>query len=105
MFAIISHKNNQYKVSVDSVLDLPMTEYDKKDNKIVFESVLLVADGDNITVGKPEVAGAKVIAEVIEEYKTKKIKVFKFHSKKHYTRTAGHRSLALKVKIKQIETK
>lgn len=82
-----------------------MTEYDEKDKEIIFESVLLVADGDKITIGEPEVVGAKVIAEVIEEFKTRKVKVFKFHSKKHYTRTAGSRSAVLKVKINKIETK
>lgn len=105
MFAIFSYKNNQYKVSPDQVINFPMVSYDEKDGKLTFDSVLLVADGDKITVGTPEVKGARIDASVVSKARTKKVKVFKFRAKKRYKRTAGSRTDYLKVKINKIEIK
>jgi large subunit ribosomal protein L21 len=105
MFAIISYKNNQYKVKEGQTINLPMTEYDEKSKKITFDSVLLFADDDKISIGDPEVKGAKVEAEILSAERTKKIKVFKFRAKKRYKRTAGSRTDYLKVMINKIELK
>lgn len=70
--------------------------------KAEFE-VLLLIDGDNTKVGTPNVAGAKVHADVVEETKGEKIKVLKFKAKKRVKRLTGHRQHYTLVKITKIE--
>jgi large subunit ribosomal protein L21 len=55
------------------------------------DRVLLIADGDNITSGKPVVEGARVLATVQKNGKGEKVIVFKFKSKTRYRRKNGHR--------------
>jgi large subunit ribosomal protein L21 len=64
--------------------------------------VLLLADGENITVGKPYVEGARVMATVKQNGKGDKIIVFKYKAKVRYRRKNGHRQLFTKVNIDKI---
>ena len=64
--------------------------------------MLLIADGDNITVGKPLVDGARVMATVKQNGKGDKIIVFKYKSKVRYRRKNGHRQLFTKLNIDKI---
>jgi large subunit ribosomal protein L21 len=66
--------------------------------------VLLVADGDDVTVGQPLVAGARVVAEVIEHGRGPKIIVFKYKNKTRYRRKTGHRQGYTRLAIRQILT-
>ena len=59
--------------------------------KIAFERVLATLDGDSPTFGMPYVKGARVEATVLENFKDKKLIVFKYRRKKHYKRKNGHR--------------
>ncbi|MDA0822208.1 MAG: 50S ribosomal protein L21 [Proteobacteria bacterium] len=58
---------------------------------VEFAEVLLLRDGENVEVGTPHIAGAKVTAKVIEHGRGKKVKIIKFRRRKHYRRQAGHR--------------
>ena len=71
-------------------------------DKVELDKVLLVADGEKVTVGKPLVEKAKVVAEAIDEGKSKKIIVFKYKPKVRYRRKIGHRQLYTTLAIKQI---
>ena len=53
--------------------------------------VLLIADGDKVTVGKPVIDGARVLATVKQNGRGKKIIVFKYKPKVRYRRKSGHR--------------
>lgn len=64
--------------------------------------MLLVNDGDRLAVGAPHVAGAKVVASVVDEGKGKKIIVFKYKRKVRYRRKLGHRQPYTELKIEQI---
>ena len=64
--------------------------------------MLLIADGDNITVGKPTIDGAIVFATSKGEAKNKKIVVFKYKSKVRYRKKTGHRQLQTKLTIDKI---
>jgi len=64
--------------------------------------VLLVADGEDVTVGRPTVAGARVIAEVVEHSREKKIVVFKYKAKTRYRKKIGHRQAYTRLAIRQI---
>ena len=66
------------------------------------DKVLAVVDGDDAKFGTPYVAGAKITATVVEEVKGDKVKVFKFHRRKGYRRTQGHREKYTKITINTI---
>ncbi len=70
--------------------------------EVVLPDVLLVATDGAIEVGKPTVAGAKVVAEILKHARGKKIRVYKYKKKKGYQRTVGHRSEFTFVKVKSI---
>lgn len=70
--------------------------------KVELDKVLLIADGEKVTVGAPTVAGAKVIATSKGDGKAKKIIVFKFKNKTHYTKKQGHRQGFTKLTVDQI---
>lgn len=103
MFAIISYKGNQYKVypNTDCRIDLIA---DEKDSKISFSDVMLISDDSKTTVGEPYIKGATVEAEIQSNIAGKKVGVFKFHSKKRYTRNLGHRQKYTIVKIIKINS-
>ena len=64
--------------------------------------MLLIADGDNLTVGKPTIDGAIVFATAKGEDKDKKIVVFKYKSKVRYRNKTGHRQLHTRLTIDKI---
>jgi large subunit ribosomal protein L21 len=69
---------------------------------VKLDKVLLLADGDNITVGKPYVDGARVMATVKNNGKSDKIIVFKYKPKVRYRRKKGHRQLYTSLLIDKI---
>ena len=66
------------------------------------DTVLLVSDGDKISVGTPYVQGAKVTVVVEDSFRDKKVLVFKYKSKKDYHRLIGHRQQYTKVRVESI---
>ncbi len=74
-FAIIKTGGKQYKVAEGDVLMVEKLE--TEGDSVVFDQVLLTADGDNVRVGKPLVGGAKVEAKVLETGKAEKKMVFR----------------------------
>ncbi len=100
--AVIKTGGKQYKVKEGDVIKIEKLDQDVG-SKIDFE-VLLVADTQSgeAQVGTPEVKGAKVEAEIVEQGRDPKIKVVKFKPKTRYKRTYGHRQPYTKVKILKI---
>jgi len=66
--------------------------------------VHLVSDGKKVTLGRPTIDGAKVIADVVEEGRGDKVLVFKYKSKVRYRRKKGHRQPYTRLAIKEIVT-
>lgn len=66
------------------------------------DRVYLIADGDKVTVGKPTIAGAKVLASVVGDGRKKKVIVFKYKSKVRYRRKKGHRQQYTRLAISEI---
>ena len=64
--------------------------------------MLLIADGDHVTVGKPTIEGAKVVATSKGEGKGKKITVFRYKPKVRYSRKTGHRQPYTRLTIEKI---
>lgn len=103
MYAVIVTGGKQYKVSEGDVLFIEKLDGEES-SKITFDKVLCVGKDDGTCiVGKPEVAGAKVVATVQKQGKAKKVIVFKFKAKKDYRRKQGHRQPFTKVVIDSIE--
>ena len=101
-FAVIEHNKNQYKVEEGKTIDLPNFEYDEKKKDIVFDKVLLLELDEKPEVGTPYIDKAKVSGEIVESYRSKKLRVFKFKPKKRYQRTHGQRQTYVTVKIDKI---
>lgn len=100
-FAVIKTGGKQYKVSEGDVIKVEKLPAKSKE-KITFNDVYLLADGDNIKIGQPLVQGIKVTAEVVEQEKDKKIRVVKFKAKSRYRRVQGHRQRLTVLKIIKI---
>jgi len=101
MYAIIEISGKQYKVEKD--LTINVDRLNKEDNEaVVFDSVLLVADGDNVQIGEPYLKNVKVKATVLGEMKGQKVRGIKFKKRKNYTRTLGHRTIFSQIKIDEL---
>jgi len=102
MYAIVDIAGFQEKVSVGDKLQVPLHDAEKG-KKILFEKVLLVSDGDNLSFGNPTVGGASVEAKVIEHGKGDKIRIVKTMRRKRYKRTKGHRQDYTSIEITGIK--
>ncbi len=101
MYAIIETGGKQYKVSKGDVIKIEKVPADNGSD-YEFDKVLLVNNEGEIVSGTPYIDSAKVIGEVLETAKDKKIIVFKFKRRKNYKRKKGHRQLYTKLQIKDI---
>jgi len=103
LFAIVQTGGKQYRVAPGDILRVERLPGDRGD-EVLIEQVLLVADGDAIQVGQPLVEGARVVSEIVQQGKAKKIIVFKKKRRKKYRRKQGHRQLYTALQIKEIVT-
>ncbi len=101
MYAVIKTGGKQYRVQVGDVLDIEKLDAEEG-KKITFDQVLLIEDKKHILIGTPVVDKAQVIGEVIENFKDKKVIVFKKKRRKQYRRMKGHRQLLTRIKIEEI---
>ena len=100
-YAIIKMGSKQYQVREGEtvLVDLQKIETGKE---ITFSDVSLYVDDDNVKIGNPVIAGAKVIGQVGEMIKGKKVVIGKFRKREGYRRTQGHRQKYTPVNITQI---
>ncbi len=105
MFAVISHKGNQYKVETGKEYKIDLVDSNEDQKKIAFSDVLLANDGTKNIVGKPVIEGASVEAEILGNISDDKVLVFKFKAKKRYKRTGGHRQSYTLIKVTNISLK
>ena len=101
MFAIVQTGGKQFKVAPGDVIRVEKLPAEAGE-RIEFNQVLAVGKDDALTVGQPLVEGASVAAEVIEQSKAKKIKVFTYKRRKGKKRMLGHRQQQTVVKILDI---
>ncbi len=103
MYAIVEANGHQYRVTPGGVLKLE-ANVGVAGEKIEFDRVVLLADGESVKTGTPTVPGAKVVATVQETGRDKKIKVFKYKRKVRYRRRFGHRQDYTKLTVNEIVT-
>ncbi len=104
MYAVIKTGGKQYRVVPGEKLKVEKLVGDVGSD-IVIDQVLMVADGDNVTVGAPVVAGASVKATVVSHGRHDKVMIFKMRRRKHYRKTQGHRQDYTEIQIQQIAAK
>jgi large subunit ribosomal protein L21 len=98
MFAVIKTGGKQYRVAEGDVITVEKLE-GEPGGAITLDQVLMLADGASVTVGAPVVAGARVLAELLETAKGEKVKVFKKRRRSTYRRKRGHRQLETTLRI------
>ena len=102
MYAVIKTGGKQYRVAEGDVVKMEKIEVEPG-KTIDFDEVLMVANGGDVKVGAPVLAGAKVSGEVLEQGRHKKIDVIKFRRRKHYDKRTGHRQYYTAVRITGIK--
>ncbi|HXX47657.1 MAG TPA: 50S ribosomal protein L21 [Myxococcota bacterium] len=101
MYAVVRSGGKQFRVSPGDVVDVERVE-GEPGQEIELGEVLLVG-GDKVVVGKPLVAGAKVLAKIEGDSAGPKIRIFKYKRRKRYRLTKGHRQHFTRVRIESIE--
>ena len=100
-YAVIETGGKQYRVEKDTVLSVELLDQEAG-STVEFDQVLAVSNGTELTVGTPVVAGAKVTATVVENYRGKKVVAFKKKRRQGYRKKIGHRQDLTKLKIESI---
>ncbi|MEA5000991.1 MAG: 50S ribosomal protein L21 [Endomicrobiaceae bacterium] len=103
MYAIIMTGGKQYKVEKGMNVVVEKLGETEEGQEVVLDQVLMIADGDKATVGKPVIEGASVVAKVIAQKRLPKILVFKKRPKKGYKKMQGHRQYVTEVEIVDIK--
>lgn len=101
-FAVIETGGKQYTVKEGDIISIEKLDGVSEGDNVDFESVLLLADGEDITIGSPYIEGRKVSGILKEEGKGKKIRVSRFKPKKRQRKVYGHRQPFMSVEIKSI---
>ena len=104
MYAVLSSGGKQYRVEAGTTLMLERLDGEPgvAGAQVTFDRVLLIGDGDDVTIGTPTVDGASVSATVLGEALGPKLVIFKFKQKVKYRRRTGHRQHMTRVRIDTI---
>jgi large subunit ribosomal protein L21 len=102
MYAVIETGGKQYRVEVGTELEVELLEAEPGDN-ITLDRVLLVADGDESTIGRPVVADAAVEAEVVRRERGDKVISFKYRPKARRRVKKGHRQELMILRITDVK--
>ena len=98
MYAVIKTGGKQYRVAAGEKLKIDQLPAGIG-AEIVLDQVLLVADGDNLKMGRPLVTGASVQAKVLAQGRHDKVRIFKLRRRKHYQKHQGHRQNFTEIEI------
>ena len=104
MYAVIESGGKQHRVVEGEILQLDKLDAVAGD-KVKFDKILLVGEGESVKIGTPYVDGTQVEAEVTRQGRAEKVKIIKFRRRKHSQKKQGHRQLFTEVKITGIKTK
>lgn len=101
MYAVIKTGGKQYRVAKGDKLKVEKLPVEAG-SSVDINDVLMVGDGDKVTVGTPLVDGGKVTATVVSHGRGKKIEIVKFKRRKHYQKRTGHRQDYTELEITDI---
>ena len=103
MYAIVETGGKQYQMEEGKYLKVELLD-GEKDSKVVFDKIVMLANGKKSKVGQPYVKGASVEGTILAHDKEKKIIVYKQRPKKGYRKKQGHRQGFTKVMVTKIRT-
>ena len=101
MFAVFQSGGKQHRVTEGETLRVELLEAEPG-NEVIFDKVLMIADGEDVNVGSPFLDGGLVKAEVVKSERGKKVHILKFRRRKDYMRRQGHRQWFTEIKITSI---
>lgn len=102
MHAVIQTGGKQYRVAQGDVIRVELIP-GEVGQSIDFDKVLMISDDKDQKIGAPFLEGAKVVAEVLERARAKKVNIIKFHRRKHHMKRQGHRQHYVAVRITDIK--
>ena len=100
-FAVIKTGGKQYKVAANDLVKVEKLVGEPGD-VVTFDQVLMVGNGDDVTVGAPLVAGASVAGHLVNNKKQRTVIIQKKHRRQHFDRRNGHRQILATVRIGEI---
>ena len=101
MYAIVECGGRQYRAEEGSTFPVEKLPHEVGD-QIELENVLMLVNGEDVKIGQPTVSGVSVKATVVDQFKGKKIFVWKYKPKKRYRRRQGHRQQYTRLRIDEI---
>jgi large subunit ribosomal protein L21 len=101
MFAVLATGGKQYKVAKGDEIRVEKLAGDVGQT-IEFTDVRMVGEGEAVKIGRPQVEGAKVTAQILRQGRAPKLIIFKFRRRKNYRRKAGHRQPFTALRILEI---
>ena len=104
MYAVVTTGGKQYKVEEGETLRVEKIAGDVG-SSVTFDRVLMISDGETVSIGQPVLDDASVEGHIVEQGKSKKIIIFKYKRRKRYRRKHGHRQQYTAVKIDSIKAK
>ncbi len=102
MYAVVETGGKQYRVAVGDVVRVEKLDA-AAGASVNLDKVLMIADGDNVRIGAPNVSGASVTATVKAHGRGDKIRVFRMRRRKHFRKTLGHRQHYTELEITGIK--
>jgi large subunit ribosomal protein L21 len=101
MYAVIKTGGKQYRVAKGDKLKVEKLPVEAG-SSLDIDDVLMIGDGDNVTIGAPRVDGGKVTATVVSHGRHDKIEIVKFKRRKHHQKRTGHRQDYTEIEITDI---
>jgi len=101
MYAVIKTGGKQYRVSSGEKIKVEQLAAEVG-SQITIDTVLMVADGDKVSIGRPLVKGAKVKATVVDQGRGEKVRVFKMRRRKQSKTEQGHRQNFTEIQVDKI---
>ena len=98
MYAVIKAGGKQYRVASGEKLKIESVVAEVG-TEIVLDQVLMVADGEKVTLGTPTLNGASVKAKVLSHGRADKVHIYKMRRRKHYRKSQGHRQNYTEIEI------
>lgn len=98
MYAVIKTGGKQYRVVAGQTLKIETVD-GEIGHAIVLDKVLMVGNGDTVSIGRPLLAGATVNATIVSNGRGDKIRIFKMRRRKHYQKHQGHRQNFTEIRI------
>ena len=102
MYAVIATGGKQYKVTKGETLRVEKLVCDEG-STVKLDNVLMVADGDKVSVGTPMLDKASVTAKIMAHGRGKKVEIIKFRRRKHSRRQMGHRQSYTEIEVTDIK--